>query len=244
MAALESAANSLMQLRRRPLLILYYSLAASMNEDDLEYIYTALRSQGVSIEAKLPELDVLIDSFGGNPVAGYRIAQLIRDLATSVSFLVPNRAYSAATLLCLSGNEIRFGHHAGVSPIDITLVSEGFGPRTEVELANLDGFIEFVKRARVEMEGALSLAGCSGNSHVDSDLLVAMVEEVGALKVGKYFRERTLTGYYAEELLDTYMFANLSDKVERREDLINKLLFNAPAHFFHLDYHLCRKWKM
>jgi hypothetical protein len=196
------------------------------------------------MESKLPQLDVLLESYGGHPVAGYRIAQLIRDLACSVSFLVPNRAYSAATLLCLSGDDVRFGHHAGLSPIDISLVSEEDGGRREVELANLDGFLEFTKRARTEIERDLARGACKGRTCVDSDLLVAMVKEVGALQVGKYFRERTLTGHYAQELLDTYMFSRLPDGVERRNDLIRNLLFNAPAHLFHLDYHLCLKWKM
>ena len=34
-------------------------------------------------------------------------------------------------------------------------------------------------------------------SCVDSDLLVQMVREVGALRVGRFYRERTVTGQYA-----------------------------------------------
>lgn len=246
MSDLDAACQALVQFRQKPLLVLYYPSRARMNELDLDYVYQSLRSHGVTVENKLPQLDVLIDSYGGNPVAAYRLAQLIRDMASNVYFLVASHAYSAATLLCLAGNEIRFGHYAGLSPIDITLVSDppARRQRAEVELATVDGFIEFAKRARQVIEDELKKADSESETRVESDLLVQMVKEVGALQVGKYFRERMLTGHYAKELLNTYMFANLPDRAERTEDLTNNLLFGTPAHNFHLDYHFCERWNL
>ena len=198
----------------------------------------------MTIENKLPSLDVLIESNGGNPVAGYRLAQLIRDFAADVSFLVADHAYSAATLLCFSGNVVRLAHYAGLSPIDITLISaEGQTPEEEVELANIDNFLEFAKKARQTIEELLQHLGCSkAYTSVDSDLLVEMVKQVTALQVGKFFRERVLTGHYAEELLDSYMFPPFKDALDRRNRVVHHFLFAAPAHEFHIDYHLCDKW--
>lgn len=81
-------------------------------------------------------------------------------------------------------------------------------------------------------------------STVDSDLLVQMVKEVGALKIGRYYRERNLTGLYAEILLDAYMFGDVSDGKDRRANVVKHFLFGAPAHEFHLDFHLCRSWHL
>jgi hypothetical protein len=124
-------------------------------------------------------------------------------------------------------------------------ISEGGkSPRKEVELATVDSFMEFAQNARKRIEEQLAQIGCSGVTNIDSDLLVAMVKEVGAMQVGKYYRERLLTGQYAETLLDSYMFADCTDKVQRRQDVIRKFLFGAPAHNFHLDYHLCDDWRL
>ncbi|HLZ51008.1 MAG TPA: hypothetical protein VKP61_09665 [Candidatus Acidoferrum sp.] len=243
MTDLESAALALSQHRQRPLLILFYPPLSRMGERDMAEVYQAFRRNSVTVETKLPQLDVLLDSWGGNPVAAYRIAQLIRDMVKDVAFLVPERAYSAATLLSLSGDEVRLGHYAGLSPIDITLVSESERGRSEVELATIDGFIDFARRARQVIEEQLrKMEG--GNTNVDSELLVAMVHEVGALQVAKFFRERNLTRHYAKELLYTYMFADFSDRAERSEDLSEKLVHGAPSHSFHLDYHFCDNWKL
>src|SRR5437667_6488179 len=119
-ADLQAACQDLIHFRQRPLLVLYYPLRSSISELNLEYVYQSLRSSGATIENKLSNLDVLVHSYGGHPVAAYRMAQLIRDLASDVAFLVPDHAYSAATLLCFAGNEIRLAHYAGLSPIDIT----------------------------------------------------------------------------------------------------------------------------
>jgi hypothetical protein len=40
------------------------------------------------------------------------------------------------------------------------------------------------------------------------------------------------------------MFAGVSNGTDRRQDVIQKFLFGAPAHEFHLDYHLCESWHL
>src|ERR1700689_1457472 len=127
-------------------------------------------------------------------------------MADNLTVLVPERAYSAGTLLSFAGDAIRLGDYAGVSPIDITLTESA--NKEGVQLAALDSFMDFAKRARKQIEEELRMLDrdCATSS-VDSDLLVQMVKEVGALTVGRYYRERKLTGQYAEILLDNYMFA-------------------------------------
>jgi hypothetical protein len=114
-----------------------------------------------------------------------------------------------------------------------------------VQLAAIDSFLEFATRARRQIEDMLQDVGRAGtSSRVDADLLVQMVKEVGALRVGRYYRERTVTGQYAEILLDRYMFDGVSDSTDRRNGVIRHFLFLAPAHEFHLDYELCSNWHL
>jgi hypothetical protein len=243
--SIDNAAQNLITHRQKSLLVLYYPGRAQMTEDDLSDVHEAFRDAGVTLEQKLPFLDVLVDTRGGDPIAAYRTAQLIRDFAEAVFFLVPDHAYSAGTLLCFSGNEIRMGHGAGLSPIDVTLISRSAdSPSEEVELASIDSYIDFTKRAREQMEKMLRQIGCKKSTTIDSELMVKMVEQVGALKIGEFFRARGLTGQYAQELLDSYMFADMLDRESRRNEVINNFLLKAPIHDFHLDYHLCRRWKL
>jgi hypothetical protein len=243
-ASIDAACQAVTQFRKRDVLILYYPGGARMTEWDIRDTYSELRKVATR-EDPIPKLDLLIHTNGGDPVAGYRIAQVIRTLCKELDVLVPEKSYSAGTLTSFAGDQIRLGDFAGLSPIDIT-VSFTNDPRAEdVQLAAIDSFIEFANRARSKIERMLMDVGRTGaSSRVDADLLVQMVKEVGALKVGRFYRERTVTGQYAEILLDQYMFHGVSDGTDRRNGVIKHFLFLAPAHEFHLDYQLCSSWHL
>lgn len=230
---IERACNDIINIRHRPLLLLYYpDPYGQMEESDVADTYQAFQAANVSVEERLPECDVLIHTYGGNPLAGYRLAQVVRDFASNIAFLVPEHAYSAGTLTCFAGNEIMLGHYAGLSPIDIT--------REEVELTSIDYFVNFAKDCEIKVQQVLKENDkASSGITVASELLCELVQQVGALKVGEYYRARALTGYYAQELLDRYMLADAPNKKGRRNKIIRELLFKAPAHQFHLDFHMC-----
>jgi len=63
-------------------------------------------------------VDVLIHSPGGRPDATERIVYLLRSRFREVNFLIPHSAYSAATMLALSGNNIILHPSASLGPID------------------------------------------------------------------------------------------------------------------------------
>ncbi len=71
-----------------------------------------------SIDQEVNRIDVLIHSPGGSPEATERIVDLLRGRFQEVSFLVPHSAYSAATMLALSGEEIILLPSASLGPID------------------------------------------------------------------------------------------------------------------------------
>jgi hypothetical protein len=63
-------------------------------------------------------IDILIVSNGGSVEATERIVRLIRDRFASVRFVVPGNAYSAATLMCFSADDILMGPMGTLGPID------------------------------------------------------------------------------------------------------------------------------
>lgn len=64
------------------------------------------------------EVDVLLHSPGGRPDATERIVHILRSKFQQVHFLIPHSAYSAATMLALSGNSITLHPSATLGPID------------------------------------------------------------------------------------------------------------------------------
>lgn len=63
-------------------------------------------------------VDVFIVSNGGYPEAAERIVRLLRDRFKEVRFVVPANAFSAATLICFSGDEIIMDEPGTLGPID------------------------------------------------------------------------------------------------------------------------------
>jgi hypothetical protein len=64
------------------------------------------------------EIDVLLHSPGGRPDATERIVHVLRNKFKKVHFLIPHSAYSAATMLALSGDSITLHPSATLGPID------------------------------------------------------------------------------------------------------------------------------
>ncbi len=64
------------------------------------------------------EIDVFVVSNGGYPDATERIVRLLRERFRHVRFIVPANAYSAATLLCFSGDCIMMSKMGSLGPID------------------------------------------------------------------------------------------------------------------------------
>jgi len=63
-------------------------------------------------------VDVLIHSPGGYPDATERIVEILRSKFEEVHFLIPHSAYSAATMLALSGDSVTLHPSATLGPID------------------------------------------------------------------------------------------------------------------------------
>lgn len=67
---------------------------------------------------KSTTVDVLLQSPGGLAEAAERIVKLLRGRFESVRFFVPHSAMSAATMVCLSGDEIGMRETSALGPID------------------------------------------------------------------------------------------------------------------------------
>jgi hypothetical protein len=117
-----SCYSNIEKLRKRPLIVYAANFLAKLPPDapvsiDLQDIdgFTDLIS---SIDKKEKSVDVLIHSPGGTPDATERIVKLLRSRFEEVHFLVSHSAYSAATMMAMSGNTITLHQSAVLGPID------------------------------------------------------------------------------------------------------------------------------
>lgn len=92
-------------------------------------------------------LDVLIHSPGGLAESAERIVNLLRAKFKEIRYFIPHSAYSAATLITLSGDKILMDARSALGPIDPQILDTFTGKYVPSQ-AVLEGF----KKARKTME--------------------------------------------------------------------------------------------
>ena len=106
------------------------TLSASISEDAVRLIHEHVLNFAPSERGKL---DLVIYSRGGDSDVPWSIDSMLREYCREGSFsvLVPYRAHSAATVICLGADEIVMTKAAELGPIDITISSGPYNPSEE-----------------------------------------------------------------------------------------------------------------
>ena len=72
----------------------------------------------LAIEKKSKRLTIFLTSTGGSALAVERFVNVIRSLYDEIYFVVPDYAYSAGTIFCMSGDKIFMDYFSVLGPID------------------------------------------------------------------------------------------------------------------------------
>jgi hypothetical protein len=112
-----------------------------------------------SIPCEHKTVDVIIHSPGGQPDATERIVYLLRNRFQEVHFLIPHSAYSAATMLALSGDSITLHTSATLGPIDPQIngiparsIKKGFAKfRDSVKPDTLPAYLPLIEKYSLEL---------------------------------------------------------------------------------------------
>lgn len=86
---------------------------AAIADDAIRVIYNHLEKM-----EKTKNLDLFIYTRGGNMMASFRIATLMREYCDHFGAIVPYRAHSGGTQICLGANEIVMSKLGELSPVD------------------------------------------------------------------------------------------------------------------------------
>jgi hypothetical protein len=103
----------------------------------------------ITRDLKTQEVDVLLHSPGGYAEAAESIVQLLRSRCTSVRFVVPGAAKSAATMVAMSGEQLLLDDVSEVGPIDPQMVLQRID---EVVQAPAQTIVDQFERAAKEVK--------------------------------------------------------------------------------------------
>lgn len=166
---------------------------------------------------------------GGNTLAGWSIVNLIRQFCDEFEIIVPSKALSTGTLMCLGANRIIMTKQATLGPIDPSLntpmnpIIPGPNPHAKypVSVEAIRGYFELAKsELGIQNEEALT------------DVFVKLVDMVHPLVLGQVYRARSQIQMLARKLL---IHQNLEE--EQISNIISFLASESGSH----DYTIYRR---
>lgn len=114
--------------------------------DGTENQFLQIIEQLVNDPQKKDTLYIILTTNGGSAISVERHVNIIRKHYSEVNFIVPDRAYSAGTIFCMSGNNILMDYYSVLGPIDPQVQNkEG---RFVPALGYLDKVNELIQKAQ------------------------------------------------------------------------------------------------
>ena len=186
--------------------------------DVIRVFYRHLESLGPG-----EKIDLLLYTRGGDVLTPWRLVNLIREYTNKFCVLVPFRAYSAGTLICLGANEIVVGKMGELGPIDPS-VANAFNPqdpnnpaaKIPVSVEDVSSFITL----------AVEIGQLKGQEQLET-VFSLLADTVHPLALGNVQRNYALIRSIARKLLRLHMSAEDEDLIK---DIINNLTEKLYAH--------------
>ena len=208
--------SALAELRGNPL-VLY---AAAIADDVVPVLYECLSKQG-----PVERMDLVLVTSGGTITSIRRIAHVLREYAHSLNILVPYRAWSSGTLLCLGADELILGPLAELSPIDAQSNSADFSA------ASGPGSISS-EEVRTFSQMAEAWFGVTREED-RLQVLALMAQRFFPTSLSAIYRSDRLVRRVANELL---MYQLPDAEAHVREQIVEQLISGYDAH----DYPITR----
>lgn len=181
--------------RNHPLVVYATSKRAGVASAMATDALPALIEQFDQFPKDAKHVDFMIASYGGDPMVAWRIMSLIRQHAADVSVLIPQSAYSAATLVALGANQIVMHPNGHLGPVDMQITTPGDGGHLKrFSTEDISAFLDFV-RDNLKI---------TDQKHVRM-LFEATCREVGSLGIGFTARSSKLAVDLGERLLAMHM---------------------------------------
>ena len=146
------------------------------------------------------KISLILYTRGGNTLAGWSIVNLIKQFGEKFEVIVPSKAYSCGTLMCLGAQTIVMTKQATLGPIDPSITTPlnpaipGAPPnaRVPVSVEAVNGFVEFARQS-------LNTEDASEVRH----LLVQLCNHIHPLVLGSVFRSKSQIEMLGRKLMES-----------------------------------------
>jgi len=185
-------------------------------------------------------LFVILTTGGGSATAVERYVNIIRNHYKIVNFIVPDKAFSAGTIFCMSGNNIYMDYYSVLGPIDPQILNKE--NRWVPALGYLDKINELIDKAQ---KGSLTQAE------------FIILKDFDLAELRKYEQAKELTIDLLKKWLVKYKFETWTEhkdgrivteeeKTQRAEEIANSLSDNRiwKSHSRPLDIKVLEELKL
>lgn len=179
----------------------------------------------IADEKKHSRLTIILTTTGGSALSVERFVNIIRSLYEEIYFVIPDYAYSAGTIFCMSGDKIYMDYFSVLGPIDPQVQNKD--GKWVPALGCLDKINELIDKAQ-------------NNTLSNAEFLILKDFDLAELRGYEQARELTFT--LLKKWLVKYKFKNWSlhrtdpaklgiavtdeEKIERAEEIARKLSDN------------------
>jgi hypothetical protein len=153
---------------------------------------------------KKDKLIIILTTTGGSAIAVERYVNIIRHNYKEVEFVVPNYAYSAGTIFCMSGDKIFMDYFSVLGPIDPQVQNKD--GKWVAALGYLDKVNEIIEKSR-------------NRTITEAEFL--MIKDLDLAELRSYEQAKDLTIQLLKKWLVKYKFKNW-DKHQTTPELIGK----------------------
>ncbi len=177
---------------------------------------------------KVKKISLLLYTSGGDMLAPIRIVKLIRNNCDSFEVLVPYKAHSAGTLICLGADTIVMGKLGELTPVD-PATGHPFNPQNpanpqqklEVSVEDLNSYLLFAKeKADVKSEQMI-------------DAYKLLVEKLHPLSIGNAYRAYRMARLLTERLLWLHMDKEKDN--EKIKKIVKEITGDITIHAYPID---------
>jgi hypothetical protein len=171
---------------------------------------------------KKDTLYIILTTPGGSAVTVERIVNIIRYHYKEINFIIPDYAFSAGTIFCMSGDNIYMDYYSVLGPIDPQVQNKD--GKLVAALGYLDKVNDLLDKARK-------------NEISNAEFLI--LKEFDLAELREYEQAKELTIDLLKKWLVKYKFKNWTnhksdgkivtenDKIDRAEDIADKLSNNC-----------------
>lgn len=195
-------------------------VAGSVTEDVLPIIYEfILHSKDHSRE----QINVVLCTRGGVVVAARQYILLLREFFDSIRVLVPFKASSAGTIICLGADEVVMGPLGQLGPIDGHISFQGSSMRRSASTEDVKAFQQLAQK------------WFGVNRQEDNLQVLALISQsISPISLGEVFRADQLLRCIALEMISFH-------KVDQSEENVNRIVEHLIAGMQSHDQVITRK---